>query len=94
MRLLRDPVDEVLLFRVAANIGERQNDDRVARRGGFFRCRGERRFRGLADLKRVDADRLGDVLELFQAQIADGEIEPPFELAIGVLRQADRSGRA
>ena len=33
---LRDPVDEMLLLRVAADIGERQDDDREARRGGFF----------------------------------------------------------
>src|SRR5271166_1046398 len=28
---LRDPVDEMLLLRIAANIGERQDDDREAR---------------------------------------------------------------
>ena len=32
---LRDPVDEMLLLRIAADIGERQDDDRQARRGGF-----------------------------------------------------------
>ena len=42
---LRDPVDEVLLFRVAADIGERQNNDRETRRAGFFRRRGRRGFR-------------------------------------------------
>ena len=36
---LRDPVDKMLLLRVAADIGERQNNHREARRGGFFgRC--------------------------------------------------------
>ena len=56
----------MLLFRVAANIGERQNDDREARWGGFFVRRGRRglRLSGLADVKRIDPDRLGDVLEL------------------------------
>jgi hypothetical protein len=32
----RDPVDEMLLLRVAADVRERQNDDREARRSGFF----------------------------------------------------------
>src|ERR1700735_3758509 len=32
----RDPVDEMLLLRVAADIGERQDDDRETPRDGFF----------------------------------------------------------
>ena len=32
----RDPVDEMLLARVAADVGERQDDHREARRSGFF----------------------------------------------------------
>jgi hypothetical protein len=39
----------------------------------------------LADFKRIDPDRFGDVLELFQAEIADRELEPPFYLPVGVL---------
>ena len=90
---LRDPVDEMLLFRVAADIGERQDDDREARRGGFFGRWGRRGLRlgGLADVKRIDPDRLGDVLELGRAEIADREIEPTLDLTIGVLGQADRA---
>ena len=42
-----------------------------------------------ADLKRIDPNRLGDVLELGRAQIGDRKIEPGFHLAIGVFRQAD-----
>ena len=72
---LRDPVDEMLLLRVAADIGERQNDDREARRGGFFRRRDRRGLRlggrRLADLERIDPDRIGDVLELGWAEIGD-----------------------
>ena len=34
---LGDAVDEIVLLGIAADIGERQNDDREARRGGFFR---------------------------------------------------------
>ena len=33
---LRDPVDEMLLLQIAADIGEWQDDDREARRGRFF----------------------------------------------------------
>ena len=46
----------------------------------------------LADFERIDADRLGDVLELHCAEIADLEIEPLLHLPIGVLGKADRAG--
>jgi len=42
-------------------------------------------------LQRIDADRLGDVLEFGRAEIADGEFEPPFDLAISVLGKTDRA---
>ena len=54
--------------------------------GAGFACGGH------ADVKRIDPDRLGDVLELGRAEIADREIEPPLDLPIGVLGQADRPG--
>ena len=50
------------------------------------------RLRGDADLKRIDPDRLGDVLELGRAEIGDREIEPPLDLPIGVLGKTDRAG--
>src|SRR5271166_2030922 len=86
----------MLLFRVGADIGEWQDDDREARRGGFF-ARWGRRELGLgrdADLKRIDPDRLGDVLELRRAEIVDGEIEPPLYLPVGLFRETDRAGLA
>ena len=46
----------------------------------------------LADLQRVDPDWLSDVLELDEAEIAGREIEPPFDLPIGILGKADRAG--
>ena len=84
----------MLLLRVAADIGERQDDHREARRGGFFRRWGRRGLRlgGRADFERIDPDRLGDVLELGRAEIGDREIEPPLDLPIGVLGEADRAG--
>ena len=54
--------------------------------GAGFACGGR------ADLERIDADRLGDVLELGRAEIDDREIEPPLDLTIGVLGQTDRAG--
>src|ERR1700722_12878004 len=45
----------------------------------------------MADAKRIDPDRLGDVLELLQAEIVYRKVEPPLHLAIGVLGQADRA---
>ena len=45
-------------------------------------------------MQRIDPDRLGDVLEPGLAEIADRQIEPSLDLAIGVLRQADRARRA
>ena len=47
---------------------------------------------GLADFERIDPDRLGDVLELGRAEIGDREIEPPLDLPVGVLGEADRAG--
>jgi hypothetical protein len=93
---LRDPVDEMLLLRVASDIDERQNDHRKARRRGSFGRFGWRGLRlgRLADLKRINADRLGDVLKLFRAEIVDREIEPPLHLTIGVLGKTDCAGFA
>ena len=87
---LGDTVDKVLLLGIAAEVGERQNDDREVG-GGIFRCRGRSGFGGLADAKRIETDRLGDVLELSLAEIADREIKPPFDLPIRLFGEADRA---
>src|SRR5580704_4771846 len=50
--------------------------------------------RRLADLKRIDPDRFGDVLQLGRAEIGDREIEPPLDLPVGLLGQTDRAGRS
>jgi hypothetical protein len=70
----------MFLLWIASDIGERQDDHREARRGSFFGRLGRHGLRqsGLADFERIDPDRLGDVLELCRAEIADGEIEPAF----------------
>src|SRR5271166_1920943 len=86
----------MLLLRIAADIGERQDDYREARRGGFFRRWSRRGLRlgGLADLKRIDPDRFGNVLELHRAEVRDRQIEAPLNLPIGLLRETNRARRA
>jgi hypothetical protein len=82
------------VLRAAADVGEWQDDHRQARSRGFF-WRGGRRgppLGGCAEVKRIDADRIGDVLELYRAKIDHGEIKPPLHLTIGVLGEADRAG--
>ena len=65
----------MLLLRVASDIRERQDHDREARRRGFFGpwVRGGLCLGGRADVKRIDPDRLGDILELGRAEIVDFE---------------------
>jgi hypothetical protein len=46
----------------------------------------------LVHFERVDSNRLGDVLQLDRAEIADLEIEPRLDLPICVFRKADRAG--
>ena len=49
------------------------------------------RLRGEPDLKRINAYRLDDVLELGLAEIADFEVEPRAHLPVGVLGETDRA---
>ena len=70
---------------------KRRQRELIFRRDGFRRLR-ERRLGRFPNFKRIDPDRLGDVLELHRAEIADLKIEPPFHLTIGVLGEADRPG--
>ena len=129
--VLGDAVGEIVLGRIAGEIGEGQHHDREMRGLRRFRAGGRRgctsRSRrpeeqaprrrrragrranvawtpvaspdrlaarsGLArraDLQRVDPHRLGDVLQLHRAEIADLEIEPPLDLPVGVLGETDR----
>ena len=89
--VLGDSVDERLLLGAASDIGERQNDDREARWGRSFRRRGRcgLGLGRLADFERIDVDRLGDVLELGLAEIADLKIEPPLHLPIGLFGETN-----
>ena len=66
----------MLLFRVASDIGERHDDHREARRRGFFRRWGRGGLRDCrrADVKRIDLDRLGDVLELARGTRPPGNL--------------------
>ena len=51
-------------------------------------------LRPLADFKRIDPHRLGDVFQGRGAKIADLEIDPLLHLTIGVLGKTDRAGHA
>src|SRR5262249_45672551 len=88
------PVSKVFLLGIAAHVLKRQNGDRgpVGRRKqwGLFRRSGFR-FGGDAHFERIRANRLGYVLELDFAYIADRQIEPRSDLTKGVLRQTDRA---
>ena len=46
---------------------------------------------GTPTSKRINPDRLGDVLELGRAEIDYREIEPPLDLPVGVLGKTDRA---
>jgi hypothetical protein len=67
--------------------GERLFGPGVSAAAAGFAC-------GDADLQRIDPYRLGDVLELGRAEIANRQIEPPLDLAVGVLGETDRAGQA
>ena len=52
-----------------------------------------RTARARADLERVGANGLGDILELRLAHVRDGEVEPRLDLPVGVVGEADRAKR-
>ncbi len=72
---LRDPVDEVILLRVAADIGERQDDHREARRTLPVR-------RG-ADLDREGPDWPRDVLERLPTEVDKVRVDPAAHVIVG-----------
>ena len=97
--VFHEAVAEIIVLLIGAQIQERQHRDRgligqrQLRRQLFRRrrlsLRHRRRLGRDADLQRVNPDRLGDVLELGFAEIADCEIEPRSHLTIGVFRKTD-----
>jgi hypothetical protein len=94
----RGPVRQEIPGRSRDQYDQRREPERERReRQTLFRlkrlCLGRRlRLGGDADLKRIDADRLGDVLELGRAEIGDREIEPLFHLPLGALGKTDGTG--
>jgi hypothetical protein len=65
----------------------------IERCGADFGQGGVRGLRrcGRANFQRIDPNWFGDVLEVSETKVGNREIEPPFHLAIGVLRQTDRA---
>ena len=86
-----DSVDEILLFGITADIGERENHNRKSGRAGFFRNSRRLRLDFMADFEGVDADRLSNILQLGCPQVGDLEIDPPLYLPVGLLGKTDRA---
>jgi hypothetical protein len=77
--------------------GRNAHDERSQQRVPL-RESGRCRFSGLrtpghADLQRVDPNWVSDVLKLGRAEVADSEVQPAFDLAVGILGKTDRAGR-
>ena len=47
---------------------------------------------GHANFQRIDSNRLRNILQLLCTEIADVEIKPRFDLAVGVLGKTDGTG--
>ena len=90
---LADAVDEIVLLRVAGQVGEGQNDDGEARRlrPGRRRARGGD-FRVGSD--RIDPHRSGDVLEILFAEIDEGGIDAPANMIVSSARNENTAGLA
>ena len=61
----------------------------------FFRGLRRRRWLRLgadANLKRIDPDRVNDILKLRLAEVTDREVEPNPHLAIRIFRRTDGAG--
>jgi hypothetical protein len=79
-----------------ASAGETRAVDDGSRKGACVQVRmgfGSARRRDRRPSPSGGPDRLRDVLVFFRAEIADRGIEPPLDLAIGVLGEADGAGR-
>src|SRR6516225_3754749 len=70
---LCDTIDKVFLFRVTADIAERQNHDGEAWWTGLVRLRDVRRRRSprRATSERIDTHLLRDILELLLTKVAE-----------------------
>jgi hypothetical protein len=88
---LRHAIDEILLFRIAADVckGENYNGETwstgLVRRGDLWRPRWSSR----ASLDRICAHWPRDVLEVFLSEIDELVSEPVTYLAVGILRKTD-----
>src|SRR5262249_22160959 len=94
--VLGDPVSEEILFRIAAEIGKRQDGncpaivkDRSA--DGRFNGSGDEFFRQIGQFagNPVNRDRPADVLEILWAEVFEIEIDLIGDLSLNDLRQID-----
>ena len=86
----------MLLLRVAADIGERQYDDREARRTLLVRFGSEGRGRGAsgANLDRIDPHRPRDVLQVLLAEIDKIRIDLAAHVVVSCARDRHAAGLA
>ena len=90
---LRHAVDEILLIGAAAEVGERQDDHRKARRAGPDIWRGGVGLAGPGGGGRVDAHRPGDVLQGLFAEIGQRDVEASPHILVGRTGHADAAWR-
>jgi hypothetical protein len=86
--VLGDAVGEIVLGGITGKVLERQDDNREARRPGFFRRGGDRERRSTG-FPRIEAHRPGDVLQRMLAEIDEVLLRPVAHLSPGVFGQAD-----
>src|SRR6185437_1918588 len=84
-------VDEIVLGPIAAEIGERQHDERQPRRFALLHGGDARRGRGNGGigLERMDPYRPGDVLELLLAEIDEALLEPVADVLVSRAGEDD-----
>jgi hypothetical protein len=78
----------MLMLRVAADVGERQDDDREVWRPSSSRLKGgERGWRDFrASIKRIDPHRSHDVLEVLVSEIDEVRVDLAAHVVVGCAR--------
>jgi len=91
--VLGDPISEILLLRIVAEVGEGQHHDRQARRNRGLRCqRGEPHVRqagGGLGAERINPYWPRDVFDALVAHVLEGEREPLADMVADSTRDAD-----
>ncbi len=87
-------VNKILLFGVAPHVGERQHEQRKARRAGHrFRGPGSH-WRRRACPKRKDPNGSNDIFQRFLAEIDERDLDPPADVLMRRTGDQDAAGFA